>query len=234
MLCRWLQEAVRDNCVVMLLFIDPHANTRSMCTMCSLDHYHAGLTHYSSSEPHIQRPDCKDNVRAHSEAHPCLSVSQEILTLLLHQWRLHPLITISCISRWSQARLTSLTRPLSPAMLIGMGRTPSMDVCVKVYIGERLFLQLSRVWLSSHPDLKCPMLACVFVCVLSSWSWHIGCANPFNTQRSGSDTAWKDLLTETESLSVSYDETHFRTLEKQAIIIRQHHCPSLLQFVDPV
>lgn len=89
--------------------------------------------------------DCKDNVWEQCQAHPGpSSVSQGILTLLLHhRWLITapPMTTISCISRWSQACFTSLTRPLSGTMLIGTRRTLSMDVCMKVY-GRKYFCKL--------------------------------------------------------------------------------------------
>lgn len=223
MLCRWLQEAVRDNSVVTRLFID--ANTEHVHRVFIRSLSYGIITLHSPSHTYKDTHwEC--NVRTRSEAHPCLSsVSQEILTLLLHHWRLHPLITISCISRWSQAGLTSLTRPLSLTVLIRMAQTLSVDVCVEVY-GENYSCNCQGL----H---GVPLNVCVCVCGLVM-IWHIGCAGPFNTQRSRCDTAWKDVLTETESLSVPCDETHFRKLETRAIIITQHHCPSLLQFVDPV
>lgn len=115
------------------LFIDSHADTYGALAICSLGHYQAGLSHYADRHiiktTHTKTQIVK--IMWKYEAHPCpSSVSREILTLLLHHWRLHPLITISCISRWSQARLTSLTRPLSLTMLIRMGRTLGMNVCV--------------------------------------------------------------------------------------------------------
>lgn len=109
--------------------------------------------------------DCKDNVWVHSKAHLChSSVSQEILTLLLRHWWLHPLITISCISRWSQARLTSLTRPLSLTRLIKMGWTLSMNVCVKVY-RENYFCNCQGLDDFPHHSPRSLMLVCVCMCV---------------------------------------------------------------------
>lgn len=73
----------------------------------------------------------KENTWAHCRVHPRLSGgSQEILTLWLRHWQLHPLIAISCISRLSKARLTSLTRSLSLTMLVRMQRTLNLDMCV--------------------------------------------------------------------------------------------------------
>lgn len=111
--------------------------------------------------------DCEDNVKVHSDTHPCpSSVSREILTLLLHHWRLHPLITSSCISRWSQARLTSLTRPLSLTMLIRMGWTLGMDVCVWRSIG--IFFSLCNC--QGLDDFPLACLMCAPVCVRSCHS----------------------------------------------------------------
>lgn len=108
--CCWTQETEHD--LLYFIFI-VHGFT---CTTHSLGHYHSGWTPCSGRHKAVRY------VRAHSEAHPRpSSVSQEMLTLLLHHQRVHPLIAISCFSRWSQQRLTSLTRPLSLTMLVRIG-----------------------------------------------------------------------------------------------------------------
>lgn len=121
-------------------------------------------------------------------------VSWEILTLLLHHWRIRPLIVISCFSCRSQPGLTSLTRPLSLTMLVTIGQTVSVIVCVHVCVRvkwRKWFSWVSRTWwLSSHLYLRC---------VVCGVPYSMRCSSPFHTQRrwDPAGTALTETLSET-------------------------------------
>lgn len=114
-----------DDCgtlLKMLPIVDPRAHERSASF--------GTLPHHITRTGARRTRACKDTRKQRQHAHYKGRFSQQwgILTLLLHQWQLHPLIFISRTIQWPNTPpLTSLARSLSLTMLIKMERTLNIN-----------------------------------------------------------------------------------------------------------
>lgn len=106
----------------MLQIVDPRAHERSASFGTSPHR----ITRTGARRTHT----CKDTRKQRQHAHykGCFSQQWGILTRLLHQWQLHPLIFISRTIQWPNTPpLTSLARSLSLTTLIKMERTLNIN-----------------------------------------------------------------------------------------------------------
>lgn len=162
--------ALVDDCGTlskMLLIVDPRARERSASF---------GTLPYRITRTGARRTrTCKDTHKQRQHAHYKGRFSQQrgILTLLLHQWQLHPLIFIRCTIQWPNTPpLTSLARSLSLTVLIKMERTLNINFWQSAgafHAGFYFPLRISSDVEAAGEDL---LSKSEFVCVLRWDTFH--------------------------------------------------------------